>query len=114
MSGSAATATADGELLFSDPAELVNGMLGGLLEKFSAQLVAMPRMQQGFVASVVSRAKESLTAKLVALLEEKRTAGSGGGGGGGAVTQQDIMELLAGVGAELEEIKRSAAAELAA
>ena len=90
-------------------------MLGGLLEKFSAQLVAMPRMQQGFVASVVSRAKESLTAKLVALLEEKRTAGSGGGGGGGgAVTQQDIMELLAGVGAELEEIKRSAAAELAA
>ncbi len=107
---------ADGSLIVTDAGTFVDSMLGGILEKMAGRLAELPRMQQGFIASVVRSAKDSLTQKMQEMLDRKRSdpCTSEGGGGQPVVTQQDVAQLLAGVGAELEEIKRKAAAELAA
>ena len=114
---------ADGSLIVTDAGTFVDSMLGGILEKMAGRLAELPRMQQGFIASVVRSAKDSLTQKMQEMLNRKREShcgdpctseGEGGSGQPPVVTQQDVAQLLASVGAELEEIKRKAAAELAA
>ena len=66
----------DGGVAVSDPAEFVDNLLSSLLVKYAGKLEALPYLQQGFVASVVSQSKQRLAEKISATLAAKKAAGA--------------------------------------
>jgi hypothetical protein len=70
------------DVAISDPATLLDGLMTALLNKYSTKLASLPRVHQGFVASVVERSRTTLSTKIEAFYADKiaRAAQDGVGG----------------------------------
>uniref|UniRef100_A0A7S2WHT1 Uncharacterized protein n=1 Tax=Rhizochromulina marina TaxID=1034831 RepID=A0A7S2WHT1_9STRA len=92
-----------------EPEQVVNALLVDIVAKHQASISKLPYLQQGFVASVVDRARAQLTKQIEKVVDGKRQRGEAL-----LLTHGDVQTVLADLGEHLQGIKDSASQELAA